>query len=239
MRELPDAGAMRMIASCSSGRDAMVGAAFDAALSTPIGQQMLHAALAPVARGGSVAHSLETVPVAPPPSSRRQLRVLLIERNPVHQMLASMMLSREGHAVDVASSGVEAVSLGRAARHDLVLIDLALTDPDGMAAGRRLRAELAAELSGPVIAMAEPNAPRALAEEIAVGVVDIVAKPIDKNQLFAAIARAVPMPAAPEEPSAPESGEAVDVAALRDLAAQLDALKSAVNATDATREHAS
>lgn len=240
MRELPDAGNMRMIASCSSGRDAMVGAAFDAALSTPIGQQVLHAALAPVARGGSVAHGLETVPASPPPTARRQLRVLLIERNPVHQMLASMMLSREGHAVDVASSGTEAVSLGRAVRHDLVLIDLALTDPDGMTAGRRLRAELAADLSGPVIAMAEPNAPRALAEEIAVGVVDIVAKPIDKNQLFAAIARAVPLLAIPEESAGTEpEDETVDVAALRDLAAQLDALKSAVNAEEATREHAS
>lgn len=224
IRDIPEAAGMRLIASCGPGREAGVGAAFDACLPTPTGQQALHAALAPVAHGHAMAPSLEPVP-AGTPVARRQLRVLLIERNPVHQMLASMMLSREGHAVDVASTGAEALAMGRAVRHDVVLIDLALTDPDGIGIGRRLRKELAADLIAPVIAMAEPNAPRALAEEIAVGVVDIVAKPIDKNQLFTAIARAVPAPAGPV--AAPEPPP-VDVAALRDLAAQLDALKSAV-----------
>jgi len=227
VRDIPEAAGMRLIASCAAGREAGVGAAFDARLPTPTGQQALHAALAPVARGGSVAPSLEQVP-ATAPVSRRQLRVLLVERNPVHQMLASMMLSREGHAVDVASGGGEAVGMSRAVRHDVVLIDLTLADPDGLTVGRRLRKELGAELAAPVIAMAEPNAPRALAEEIAVGVVDIVAKPIDKNQLFTAIARAVPpLPETSAEPEPPP----VDLAALRDLAAQLDALKSAVDAS--------
>lgn len=232
IRDLPEAGSMRLIASAAPGREAGASAAFDVCLTLPIGQQALHAALAPVAHG----HAMQLTPVAATPAApARQLRVLLIERNPVHQMLASMMLSREGHAVDVATHGSEAVGMARAAAPDVVLIDLLLTDRDGVAVGRRLRADLGAALTAPVIAMAEPSAPRALAEEIAAGVVDIVAKPIDKNQLFAAIARTLPpLPAAataePETPS-------VDVGALRDLAAQLDALKAAVSG-DGSRESA-
>jgi two-component system, sensor histidine kinase and response regulator len=227
IRDLPEAAPMRLIATGAAARLGTPSATFDVYLATPVGQQALHAALAPVAHGHAMMPVLEAVPATPAPGTR-QFRVLLIERNPVHQMLASMMLSREGHAVDVASSGTEAVSLARAVPHDVVLIDLLLADGDGKTIGRRLRGEMGNDLTAPVIAMAEPNAPRALAEEIAVGVVDIIAKPIDKNQLFSAIARAVPPLPAP----APEPEPEVDVAALRDLAAQLDALKSAVTGDD-------
>ena len=233
IRELPEGEQMRLIATGAAGRDMAYGTAFDARLGKPTPQAALHSCLAPVAHGGTFPPVLEPVPAAPVRSGR-QLHVLVIERNPVHQMLATMMLSREGHVVDVASTGPEAVAAARHHPPDVMLLDLALADSDGLTVGRRLRTELGAELTAPIISMAEPNAPRS-SEEVAVGTADTVTKPIDKNQLFAAIGRVLgegafcALPPPVEPPAAPTEE---DMATLRELASRIVALKDAVSGED-------
>jgi CheY-like chemotaxis protein len=59
------------------------------------------------------------------------LRILLIEDNESNAYLARFLLERRGHEVVVAPTGNEGVAESRAARYDLILLDLRLPDGDG------------------------------------------------------------------------------------------------------------
>ena len=59
------------------------------------------------------------------------MRILMIEDNESNAYLARFLLERRGHEVVVAASGAEGVSVARAGRYDLILLDLRLPDGDG------------------------------------------------------------------------------------------------------------
>jgi CheY-like chemotaxis protein len=59
------------------------------------------------------------------------VRILMIEDNESNAYLARFLLERRGHEVVVAPTGNEGVTLARAARYDLILLDLRLPDGDG------------------------------------------------------------------------------------------------------------
>jgi two-component system cell cycle response regulator DivK len=59
------------------------------------------------------------------------VRILMIEDNESNAYLARFLLERRGHEVVVATSGAEGVSVARAGRYDLILLDLRLPDGDG------------------------------------------------------------------------------------------------------------
>ena len=86
---------------------------------------------------------------APPlhaPASTREgpVRVLLIEDNPVNQMVASRLLERLGCVVTTASNGEEALARAEAP-FDVLLMDCQMPILDGYEATRRLRAREQAE----------------------------------------------------------------------------------------------
>jgi DNA-binding response OmpR family regulator len=66
-------------------------------------------------------------------------RILIVEdnRNLAHGLRTN--LEYEGHAADVAADGVSGLSLARARRHDLLLLDLMLPGLDGVEVCRQLR----------------------------------------------------------------------------------------------------
>jgi signal transduction histidine kinase/ActR/RegA family two-component response regulator len=68
-----------------------------------------------------------------------QPRILLVEDNPVNQMLAMSMLQKLGASVDLAKDGAEAVERARAGGYDLVLMDLQMPRMDGLTAARAIR----------------------------------------------------------------------------------------------------
>ena len=161
----------------------------------------------------------------------RGLRILLAEDNQVNQMLATVMLQKEGHHVDVAHNGIEAVSAVRSLPYDLVLMDVNMPEMDGIEATAQIRALGGEPGKIPIVAMTA-NAMKGDRETyLAAGMDDYVSKPIDKNRLFAAIGRhcalAAPQPeAAAATPDA--EGEAPPPDA--DAAAALEALIGDVEA---------
>ena len=67
------------------------------------------------------------------------LSVLVADDDAVSRMVVSAMLRRDGHSVDTAIDGVEAVEAAARHRYDLILMDLQMPELDGVGAMIRIR----------------------------------------------------------------------------------------------------
>lgn len=65
--------------------------------------------------------------------------ILVVDDVTDNLILISLALQNQGYRVLTAKSGEEAIKTARIARPDLVLMDIAMPDVDGLAATRRIR----------------------------------------------------------------------------------------------------
>jgi signal transduction histidine kinase/CheY-like chemotaxis protein len=116
----------------------------------------------------------------------RALRVLLADDHPINRKVVALMLEPADVALVEAADGAEALEAYRAARFDLVLMDMQMPHMDGLAATRAIRA-LEAERGDPrtPVVMLSANA---LEEHIAAsqlcGADRHLAKPITPERLL-------------------------------------------------------
>ena len=166
---------------------------FAVALSKPVAQAKLLECLTQLC-GIDVAASLPPAPAVIDGATLRApelrpLRVLVVEDNQVNQLLATVLLGKAGHRVDVAGNGLEALDAVGGRPYDVVLMDIQMPEMDGIEATKRIRAMPGSVGRLPIIAMTA-NAMKGDRERLlAAGMNDYVSKPIDKSQLFQAIAR--------------------------------------------------
>ncbi|OEZ63676.1 CHASE domain-containing protein [Duganella sp. HH105] len=120
------------------------------------------------------------------------VRILLVEDNPINQLVAQSMLAHAGASIESVDNGRAALDLLRtdAHRYDLVLMDVQMPEMDGFEATARIRGELKLEL--PVLAMTAGVMLSEREQCIASGMNDFIAKPIDVEQMLRAIARNLP-----------------------------------------------
>jgi len=118
----------------------------------------------------------------------RGVRVLLVEDNELNREVALGLLDEWGLAVEVAAHGEEALARLRAADVALVLMDMQMPVMDGLTATREIRrSECWKDL--PIVAMTA-NARREDRELcVEAGMNDHVAKPIEPDELLAALLR--------------------------------------------------
>ncbi|MBZ9782565.1 response regulator [Pseudomonas sp. REP124] len=130
------------------------------------------------------------------PSAQRRARVLLVEDNPVNQLVAKGMLGKLGCEVYVAAHGVEALDQLENSEFDLVLMDCNMPVMDGYEASRQIRR------SGrwpqlPIVALTA----NAMSEERercrAAGMNDYLAKPFRREELGALLDIWVPVTTVP------------------------------------------
>jgi PAS domain S-box-containing protein len=102
-------------------------------------------------------------------------RILIAEDNAVNARLASRILAKAGHSVEVVHDGAAAEREVQSGKWDVVLMDLQMPVMDGLEATRRIRA---AGLKLPIIALTA-NAMRGDRERcLEAGMDDYLAKPI-------------------------------------------------------------
>jgi PAS domain S-box-containing protein len=215
---------------------------FAVALSKPVVQGKLLECVAQLCGVDNVIAPLPAAaPAATTPVNLRDigpLRILVVEDNQVNQLLATVLLTKAGHRIDIAANGLEALDAVSSRPYDLILMDVQMPEMDGIEATRRLRAMARPARDIPIIAMTA-NAMKGDRERLlAVGMNDYVSKPIDKGQLFLAIASCmgIASPGAIAETADAPGGAANDAGASASaeaaMQAMLDSL-AAVTGTDA------
>ena len=137
-------------------------------------------------------------------------RILLVEDNEINQQVAQEILESAGFTVSLANNGKEAVEAVQAETYDAVLMDVQMPVMDGYAATRRIRnwefglrnengkkSDLKSKIRDPkskiqgvpIIAMTAHAMAGDEEMSLKAGMNDHVTKPIDPDQLFAALSK--------------------------------------------------
>jgi CheY-like chemotaxis protein len=135
------------------------------------------------------------------------LRVLLVEDNRVNQTIVTRLLERCGHAVEVAGDGQAGLAALERGRFDLVLMDVQMPHMDGFEATAAIRARESARGDHTIIVAMTAHAMKGDRERcLAAGMDGYIAKPVDRQELLATIARLLPADAQPDRQAAALSG---------------------------------
>ncbi len=122
-------------------------------------------------------------------------KLLIIDDDPGMCAWLSSFAIEQGHTVECARSGEEALEIFRLRAPDLVTLDLSMPGMDGLATLRKLR-ELSASV--PVIMLSGIADTRAIALAVKHGANDFLCKPIEAKELEAAFAKALRPHEAPD-----------------------------------------
>ena len=108
-------------------------------------------------------------------------RILVVEDNPVNQLVAVRMLEKLGHHADVAANGKEALDALRTIPYDLVFMDCQMPEMDGFEAAQRIRQGEAGQtrVGIPIIAMTARAMQGDREACLSSGMNDYVTKPVD------------------------------------------------------------
>jgi CheY-like chemotaxis protein/HPt (histidine-containing phosphotransfer) domain-containing protein len=121
------------------------------------------------------------------------MRILLAEDNEINQKMTRALLTRQGHVVDIANNGAQAVAAVKRTAYDLVFMDVQMPEMDGFEAAQTIR-ELEANSTQtgqhlPIIAMTAHALHGDRQRCMDAGMDDYVSKPLDPRKVFQAIER--------------------------------------------------
>jgi len=120
-------------------------------------------------------------------------RILLADDSDINRLVGVALLERLGYSVDVVADGVEALAAIQRTRYDAVLMDCLMPVMDGYEATARVRGLDAPARDTPIIAITASAMVGDRDKCIAAGMDDYLSKPIDPEELAAAVARCRPL----------------------------------------------
>ena len=158
-------------------------------LARPLARNALYQTLRRTLQGFDPEHPLASPAIT---LEAGRARILLVEDNPVNQLVAKGMLAKLGCQVQLATQGAEALELLERDDFDLVLMDCNMPVMDGYEASRRIRQ------SGrwpdlPIVALTANAMPEERERCRAAGMNDYLAKPFRREELLALVEHWVPL----------------------------------------------
>ncbi len=128
--------------------------------------------------------------------------VLVVEDNPINQMVVIEMLRRFEQTADVANNGQEALDLAEHHTYDLILMDCLMPVLDGYAATAELRRREAGGAHTPIVALTATAQPQDRDKALAAGMDDYVVKPFTPDDIEQVLRRWVGSDSDNRSPSA-------------------------------------
>lgn len=121
-------------------------------------------------------------------------KILIVDDDPVVQMLYKKHLEKQGFELLIARNGVEAVTVAAQAKPDLILMDVMMPTKDGFSALRELKQNEATR-DVPVIIMTATNAAEyhiSIREAKLGGAAGLLTKPLSPAKLVEEVRRLFP-----------------------------------------------
>jgi two-component system cell cycle response regulator CtrA len=112
------------------------------------------------------------------------MHILLVEDNPVTAKSIELKLAAEGHNVFLTDMGEDAIELAGLYDYDLMLLDLDLSDMEGLEVLRALRTK---KIRTPVIVVTAAADVETKVKSLSAGADDFISKPFHKAELAARI----------------------------------------------------
>lgn len=124
-------------------------------------------------------------------SAVRSARVMVVEDNPINQLLVLRQLERLGYEAEVFETGLAALDAFPTSAYDVVLMDWQLPGIDGLETTRRLRMweQEHKRRSTPIVAMTASALPGDRARCLDAGMDDFIAKPVSMATLGRVVQR--------------------------------------------------
>ncbi len=124
----------------------------------------------------------------PVPSDAAKPRILVVEDDEDIQMLLYTVLTRDGYAVETAANGAIGLSVLAGFAPDLILLDMAMPDMDGLTFLSR-RAGMTEYRDIPVIVVSARDTNKDVMAAIELGADSYVTKPFDNAVLLTNVRR--------------------------------------------------
>jgi CheY-like chemotaxis protein len=115
--------------------------------------------------------------------------VLVAEDHPVNRKLVGALLGKLGHAVTFAENGQQALDLVRIQDFDIVFMDIHMPEMDGLTSTRLIRELPGPRSRVPIVALTADVMNDAEERAVNAGVDQFLSKPVQKEQLQAALNR--------------------------------------------------
>jgi signal transduction histidine kinase/CheY-like chemotaxis protein len=140
---------------------------------------------------------------------RPSWRVLVAEDHPINRKFIGLLLDKLGHRVDFAEDGQQALELAAAHDYDIILMDIHMPVMDGLEATRQIRRLKDRRAQVPIVALTADVVDDAAERARAVGMNGFLAKPVQRPQLEAVMARHIGggSPAEGYQPSPKRNGK--------------------------------
>ena len=159
---------------------------FDGYLIKPIRQSTL---MREIARGGRRIDAAPAWEKSEPARISRVLKILLAEDNQINAILATTLMRRAGHKVDIAQNGEEAVAAASGGGYDVIFMDMHMPVCDGLEASRRIRALGGDASMAPIIALTANAMSSDRQKCMAAGMNDFLSKPFEASDLHGMLAK--------------------------------------------------
>jgi signal transduction histidine kinase/DNA-binding response OmpR family regulator/HPt (histidine-containing phosphotransfer) domain-containing protein len=164
----------------------------DGYLLKPVKQSLLLDAVASVLSARSEEKKENPLPVVTRHSIAekkiRDIRILLVEDNPVNRKAAAALLGKAGYRVETAENGRLGVEAACTGNYDIILMDIQMPEMSGYEATALIR-EQEGDRHNVIVAMTAHALPEDRKRCLDAGMDDYISKPIDTRKLFKIITR--------------------------------------------------